>query len=88
LWEAPVSAQYPLADCAEDYVYVPRFGTLDEFNGRFRVTPDYPDDTLTPGESTAHSSMLHAADSPGLFSDESSPAKPANPLTSDPPPAS
>jgi|688.fasta_scaffold00896_49 hypothetical protein len=29
-------------DCAEDYVYRGGRGTLDEFNGRYCVTPEYP----------------------------------------------
>jgi hypothetical protein len=53
-----VSASYPLGDFLEDYIYVPGSGDLDEHNGRFCVTPDYPngiyayfvtvDSTLTP----------------------------------------
>jgi hypothetical protein len=41
-WGPPVSAQYPLGYYVEDYAYVPGSGTLDEFNGRFTVTPEYP----------------------------------------------
>jgi hypothetical protein len=40
-----VDAQYPLGAFAEDYEYVPNSGDLDEFNGRFTTTPDYPDGT-------------------------------------------
>ena len=29
----------------EDYVYTPGYGTLDQYNGRFCVTPDYPNGT-------------------------------------------
>jgi hypothetical protein len=46
LWGPPVSAQYPLGYYVEDFAYVPGSGTLDEFNGRFTVTPEYPDGTF------------------------------------------
>lgn len=38
----PVSPQFPLGAFVEDYEYSPRAGELDEFNGRFAVTPEYP----------------------------------------------
>jgi hypothetical protein len=37
-----VSAADPLGTYAEDYEYVAGSGDLDEFNGRFAVTPEYP----------------------------------------------
>lgn len=37
-----VSGQYPLGAYQEDYEYVQGLGDLDENNGRFAVTPDYP----------------------------------------------
>jgi len=37
-----VTADNPLGTFAEDYEYVRGSGDLDEFNGRFTVTPDYP----------------------------------------------
>jgi hypothetical protein len=37
-----VSATYPLGYFVEDYEYAAGSGDLDEFNGRFAVTPDYP----------------------------------------------
>jgi hypothetical protein len=40
-----VSAQYPLGSYVEDYQYVPGSGTLDQYNGRFVVTPEYPQGT-------------------------------------------
>lgn len=41
-WGPPVGEQFPLGTFAEDYEYVGGEGTLDESNGRFAVTPDYP----------------------------------------------
>ncbi len=41
----PVDAQYPAGSFVEDYEYVTESGDLDEYNGRFGVTPDYPDGT-------------------------------------------
>jgi hypothetical protein len=40
-----VSAQYPLGMYVEDYEYVAGLGDLDEHNGRFCVTPEYPNGT-------------------------------------------
>lgn len=40
-----VSAAYPLGTFAEDFEYAKNAGDLDEFNGRFTRTPDYPDGT-------------------------------------------
>ena len=39
----PLVEDYPLGSFIEDYEYDKTFGTLDEFNGRFCVTPEYPD---------------------------------------------
>jgi hypothetical protein len=44
-WGPDVSAQYPLGSYAEDYVYVPGAGTLDQYDGRVVVTPEYPSGT-------------------------------------------
>lgn len=41
----PINAQYPLGSFLEDYEYVAGSGDLDEHNGRFAVTPEYPDGT-------------------------------------------
>ena len=44
----PVSAQYPLGYFREDYEFLPSPGQpqrLDAFNGRFCVTPEYPQGT-------------------------------------------
>lgn len=41
----PVSVSDPLGYYVEDYVYTPGAGDLDESNGRFAVTPDYPTGT-------------------------------------------
>lgn len=38
----PTIAAAPLGAYLEDYEYVQGFGDLDEHNGRFSVTPDYP----------------------------------------------
>ena len=40
-----VGAQYPLGYYVEDYEYVSGLGTLDEYNGRFTKTPEYPNGT-------------------------------------------
>lgn len=40
-----VSAQYPLGYFIEDYKYVASSGDLDQYNGRFTVTPEYPNGT-------------------------------------------
>lgn len=40
-----VSATYPLGRYGEDYAYNPGSGTLDQFNGRWCVTPEFPNGT-------------------------------------------
>ncbi len=40
-----VSSQYPLGYFIEDYKYVDSSGDLDKYNGRFCVTPEYPNGT-------------------------------------------
>lgn len=40
-----VSAAYPLGYYVEDFEYVQGLGDLDEHNGRFCVTPEYPEGT-------------------------------------------
>lgn len=40
-----VSAQYPLGGYMEDWEYAPGSGLLDAYNGRFAITPDYPQGT-------------------------------------------
>jgi hypothetical protein len=40
-----VSAQYPLGCFMEDYEYISGYGDLDEHNGRFCKTPEYPQGT-------------------------------------------
>lgn len=39
----PSTTQYPLGKFVEDFYYQHRFGDLDENNGRYCITPDYPD---------------------------------------------
>jgi hypothetical protein len=41
----PSITAYPLGSFVEDYEYLHRSGILDENNGRFCVTPDYPEGT-------------------------------------------
>ncbi len=41
----PVNATYPLGAYKEDYYYVAGLGDLDEHNGRFCITPEYPNGT-------------------------------------------
>ena len=36
-----VQEGYVLGDLVEDYIYDSSVGTLDEFNGKFAVTPEY-----------------------------------------------
>ena len=38
----PVNSTYPAGLYLEDFEYIPGLGDLDEHNGRFCVTPDYP----------------------------------------------
>jgi hypothetical protein len=40
-----ISNTYPLGYYAEDYEYASGFGDLDQYNGRFAVTPEYPNGT-------------------------------------------
>jgi len=40
--DGPPTSQYPPGFFTEDYVYVEGLGDLDEHNGRFAVTPDFP----------------------------------------------
>lgn len=39
----PVNSTYPLGNLCEDYVFTQGAGDLDVHNGRFCVTPEYPD---------------------------------------------
>lgn len=41
----PVNATYPLGSMCEDYVYTAGAGDLDQYHGRFCVTPEYPGGT-------------------------------------------
>lgn len=41
----PSTAEYPLGYFIEDYQYTHRSGSLDENNGRYCVTPEYPQGT-------------------------------------------
>jgi len=44
-WGPNVSNQYPLGAYVEDYAWVAGLGDLDQHNGRFGVTPEYPQGT-------------------------------------------
>ena len=41
-WGPNVSAAYPLGIFVEDYEFVSSLGDLDQYNGRFMLTPEYP----------------------------------------------
>ncbi len=41
----PVGADFPAGTFVEDYDYVAGFGDLDESNGRFAITPEFPEGT-------------------------------------------
>jgi hypothetical protein len=43
--DGPAVSNYPLGSFIDDYKYNHRSGSLDENNGRFCVTPDFPDGT-------------------------------------------
>src|SRR6202042_3596826 len=40
-----VSTQFPLGRYLEDYDYIAGLGDLDQYNGRFAITPDFPNGT-------------------------------------------
>lgn len=44
-WGPDVSASFPLGMYMEDYAYTASSGHLDEYNGRFCKTPEYPNGT-------------------------------------------
>ena len=50
-----VSVSFPLGTYVQDYEYVMGSGTLDEFNGRYCVTPEYPGGTYAYFLSTDNS---------------------------------
>ncbi len=41
----PINITYPLGRYLEDYDYAAGLGDLDQYNGRFEVTPEYPNGT-------------------------------------------
>ena len=43
--EGPSLTKYPLGSFVNDYTYTHKSGTLDENNGRFCITPDFPKGT-------------------------------------------
>lgn len=49
LYGPDVSAQFPLGAYMEDYEFVENLGDLDRSNGRFVVTPEYPNGTYVAG---------------------------------------
>ncbi len=54
----PVDKANPLGTFSEDYEYIEGAGDLDRFNGRFTVTPEYPDGTYAYFLSTDASGQL------------------------------
>ncbi len=60
----PINATYPLGYFVEDFEYVNGLGDLDEYNGRFAVTPEYPDGvyayyaTIDSGGNSAYPYLL------------------------------
>jgi len=44
-WGPDVNTTYPIGAFAEDYVYTAGYGDLDACNGRWTVTPEYPNGT-------------------------------------------
>ena len=43
--DGPAIGDYPLGSFVDDYRYIHRSGSLDENNGRFCITPDFPEGT-------------------------------------------
>ena len=43
--DGPTIRDYPLGSFIDDYRYIHRSGSLDENNGRFCITPDFPEGT-------------------------------------------
>tara|TARA_B100000902_G_scaffold126880_2_gene126337 strand:- start:33579 stop:43895 length:10317 start_codon:yes stop_codon:yes gene_type:complete len=43
--DGPPTTKYPLGSFVNDYVYTHKSGSLDENNGRFCITPDFPEGT-------------------------------------------
>ena len=41
----PSVLQYPIGTFIDDYTYIAEYGSLDQNNGRYCVTPDYPEGT-------------------------------------------
>jgi hypothetical protein len=54
----PIGAMFPLGTFAEDYECVPGSGDLDCHNGRFAITPEYPQGTYAYFVSTNSSGKL------------------------------
>ena len=43
--DGPATREYPLGTFVDDYLYQHKSGSLDENNGRFCITPDFPEGT-------------------------------------------
>jgi hypothetical protein len=41
----PLVSQYPIGTFIDDFTYIAEYGSLDQNNGRYCVTPDYPEGT-------------------------------------------
>jgi len=42
---APINGEFPLGRYVEDFEHVATLGDLDQYNGRFGITPEYPNGT-------------------------------------------
>src|SRR5690348_4041056 len=54
----PIGDQFPLGTFAEDYEFRPDDGDLDSSNGRFSVTPEYPQGTYAYFLSTGDANQI------------------------------
>ncbi len=54
----PVNSTYPIGSYLQDYKYVSGYGDLDEYNGRWCVTPEYPNGTYAYFVTTNSSGSL------------------------------
>ena len=56
----PVDPANPLGSFSEDYEYVEGFGDLDRFNGRYAVTPEFPEGTYAYSFRPIHKGIWHS----------------------------
>jgi uncharacterized protein (TIGR03437 family) len=79
-----VSTNFPLGRYVEDYEWVSGLGDLDQYNGRFTITPEYPngtyayyttiDDNGTPAFPFIIAGQYYGTVNPGGFSNNVSPS--------------